>query len=326
MDVERVRELTGKGPALILMHTQADPDALASAYLISRLFEDCTLGSFGELGNTAKEMAGTLGVEYSIDPDPDGFAVIVVVDASTPEMLTPDRTIEPDLVIDHHRPQDGWEDAVHIEDEDRPSCVEIVLKILSEMDVPLSGSDAKIALAGMLADTARFRFADAETLRTAAGLLDSGGDITGALSLIETDHYFDISRRIALLKALQRTVVDRKGEVLIALSRISAYEAGAARILVHAGADVALVSSNKKAGGGRISARARPEIVDRDLHLGKILEEVGAEVGGWGGGHAGAAGLNAPENMIEAAMKACVDRVKEHFNGAEMNEDDDETA
>jgi len=278
MDVERVRELTGKGPALILMHTQADPDALASAHLISRLFEDSTLGSFGELGNTAKEMAGTL-------------AVIVVVDASTPEMLTPDRTIEPDLVIDHHRPQDGWEDAVHIEDEDRPSCVEIVLNILSEMDVPLSGSDAKIALAGILADTARFRFADAETLRTAADLLDSGGDITGALSLIETDHYFDVSRRIALLKALQRTNVDRKGEVLIALSRISAYEGGAARILVHAGADVALVSSNKKAGGGRISARARPEIVDRDLHLGKILEEVGAEVGGWGGGHAGHEGM-----------------------------------
>jgi len=326
VDVERVRELTGKGPALILMHTQADPDALASAYLISRLFRDSTIGSYGDLANTAKEMASDLGIEYAIDPDPDGFDVIVVVDASTPEMLTPDRKIEPDLVIDHHRPQDGWKDAVHVEDEDRPSCVEVVLEIMSAMDIPLTGSDARIALAGILADTARFRFADAQTLRTAADLIDTGGNIPGALALVESDHYFDVSRRIALLKALQRTSVERTGDILIARSRISAYEAGAARILIHAGADVALVLSNKKNGGGRISARARPDAVDRDLHLGMILEEVGAEVGGWGGGHAGAAGLNAPEERIGEALEACVRRVKEHFNGAEVKEDDDETA
>ncbi len=316
MDVERVRELTGKGPALVLMHTQADPDALASAWLISRIFEDSTIGSFGDLGNTAKEMAANLGIDYTIDPDPDGYEVIVVVDASTPEMLTPDRTITPDLVIDHHRPQDGWKDAVHIQDEDRPSCVEVVLRILDEMDVTLSPEDSRIALAGILADTARFRFADAGSLRTAADLMDAGGDITGALALVETDHYFDVSRRIALLRTLQRTRVEREGDRVIAMSRISAYEGGAARILIHAGADVAIVSSNKKNGGGRISARARPEVVDGDLHLGMILEEVGKDVGGWGGGHAGAAGLNAPDNMIEEAVEAVLARVRDHFNGA----------
>ena len=326
VEVERVRELTGKSPALILMHAQADPDALASAYLISRLFRDSTIGSFDELGNTAKEMAATLGIGYVIEPDPDGFDVIVVVDASTPEMLTPERRIEPDLVIDHHRPQDGWEDALHIEDEDRPSCVEIVLEIMSAMDAPLSAEDARIALAGILADTARFRFADARTLRTAAGLIDTGGEIPGALALVETDHYFDVSRRIALLKALQRTKVDREGDILIAMSRISAYEAGAARILIHAGADVALVSSNKKDGGGRISARARPGAVEDGLHLGKVLEEVGSEVGGWGGGHAGAAGLNSPVEMLDAAVDSCVNRVKAHFIEVEVKEDDDETA
>ncbi|GAI32052.1 unnamed protein product, partial [marine sediment metagenome] len=53
----------------------------------------------------------------------------------------------------------------------------------------------------------------------------------------------------------------------------------------------------------RLSGRARQEILKTlGLHLGELMEELGKQFGGSGGGHAGAASMNG-EGELEEAKK-----------------------
>jgi len=324
--MDRLRDLTRRRPVLVLMHAQSDPDALASAHLLLKAFGEGDIGTFSEMGHNAKRIAEELDIPVIIGPRPDDYKVIAAVDAVSPEMLSPDVEITPDLVVDHHLPHGSWDGALSFVEEDRPSCVEIVIDLLDGLGIALDRRDALIALTGMIADTARFRFANARTLMTAARLLEEGVDMSEVLAVVESEHYFDVSRRIAHLKALQRVEVRRAGDMLIASTSVSAFEGSAARILLQAGADVALVMSAKRNDGGRISGRAGPRAVARGVHLGRAMQSLAESMGGWGGGHAGAAGMSVPGGRLEEALVACGSRIAEQVSERGGNEDVDDVA
>jgi nanoRNase/pAp phosphatase (c-di-AMP/oligoRNAs hydrolase) len=72
------------------------------------------------------------------------------------------------------------------------------------------------------------------------------------------------------------------------------------------GADIAFVGS-QRGEEFRVSARARQDVVRMGLHLGKLLEDVGAETSNDGGGHGGAAGLVGIGD-VEAILNICMSR------------------
>ena len=326
MDIERLRRIAERAPALVLMHAQADPDALSSAHLLAKAFGSADIGVFDDLNQNAKRIAELLGMAVRIDPDPAAYRAVAVVDAGSPGMLAAGVEIEPDLVVDHHAPDGSWRNALRVIDDGRTSCTEVVIDILDALGIAMDGGDAKIALAGIIADTGRFRYANARTMATAARLIEGGADMSQTLEMVESDHYFDVSRRIAHLKALQRVEVVRAGDMLVATTRVSAFEASAARLLLQAGADVALVLSVKKGEGARLSGRAGIRAVEAGVHLGRTMQGLAEAYGGWGGGHAGAAGLSVPEARLDEAAAACEKAVLATVGPAGGEPVDDATA
>jgi nanoRNase/pAp phosphatase (c-di-AMP/oligoRNAs hydrolase) len=107
-------KLRGRKSALIYMHDNPDPDALAAAMGLQTLIEhelgaQTTLGHGGIVGR-AQNRAMVENLQIKLTPveqlDPDGFDVIALVD-SQPETgnnsLPPEHRIE--IVIDHHPPR-----------------------------------------------------------------------------------------------------------------------------------------------------------------------------------------------------------------------------
>ncbi|MCI0497493.1 MAG: hypothetical protein L0Z54_04270, partial [Thermoplasmata archaeon] len=61
MDLDRLRKIADRSPALVLMHSQADPDALSSAHLLAKAFREADIGVFDDLNQNAKHVAERLG-------------------------------------------------------------------------------------------------------------------------------------------------------------------------------------------------------------------------------------------------------------------------
>jgi len=164
---------------------------------------------------------------------------------------------------------------------------------LDKSGIGPSREAALALLVGIITDTGRFKHAQASSFRTVAEILErSDLDYAEALEVLSRVPT-DTSRRIALLRAASRAEIEWKGEWIVVTSEVGAFEGSAAMTLVEIGADVALVGG---AHGDlcRISGRARRGAVLAGLDLSAILEEVGRAAGGSGGGHRGAAGLEAP--------------------------------
>src|SRR5438067_4512912 len=110
----------------------------------------------------------------------------------------------------------------------------------------------------------------------------------------------DASMRKATLVAATRARVETVGDGwLVATSEVGSFDAAAAAALVRAGADVALVASERR-DRARVSMRASARALAKGLHLGRAANEAAREVGWSGGGHEGAAGLSGDPPSAEA--------------------------
>jgi nanoRNase/pAp phosphatase (c-di-AMP/oligoRNAs hydrolase) len=119
------------------------------------------------------------------------------------------------------------------------------------------------------------------------------------------------SERIARLKASRRLRLVKINEWLVAFSKVSAYQASAARALISLGAHVAVVAGEK---GERIqvSLRAAQDFNKKTgVHLGRdVAKPLGEYLRGMGGGHAGSAGANGV-GEVEACLKRCLGLLRE---------------
>ncbi|HIP34761.1 MAG TPA: DHH family phosphoesterase, partial [Methanothermococcus okinawensis] len=88
--------------------------------------------------------------------------------------------------------------------------------------------------------------------------------------------------------------------------------------IVSIGADVSfVVAVRKKEGEIRVSGRCRKSLSKR-IHIGEVMEEVAKRLGGEGGGHREAAGLNAKydkdrskDEVIREVLDLCYEVFKE---------------
>ena len=343
---ELIRVLSEKGTSkLILLHHNADPDAVGSGYALMRAFPNVTVGASESINKISERLSDELGFKVDINPDPSLFDVNVILDTSSKTQLGDlAASLKDPYVVDHHSYTGDWAGASYCHcDEAKSSCAEIVYEILKEAGFCFSAENSAVALAlltGMATDTARFRYANAAALRSFAALMgESGVTMDDVLCIVEGEPFFDKSRKIAHLKAAQRSRFESlfDGDVVVATSHVSSFEASASKSLLLIGADVAFVAC-RNGDELRVSARAKSSVVENyGLHLGYLMNEVSREVGDGvcgggsntscdqtgsgagrrscgGGGHAGAAGFNGINCEEKKVIDLCVSKLKLALN------------
>jgi len=316
LKLKRFLERSRDKSYLLLCHHNADPDSLGSAIAFARYLrfigvEKIRIGVAQSVSSYAKRLLTLSPVPVEKNPAVEED-VVVIFDTSSLEQLEPieiprDKTV---ILIDHHVEKERPIKAdIAVVDSSRTSTAEIVWELFKYFSFADEES-AKALLAGIVTDTANFRFANARTFKAVSEILEKFplhmGDIFSLVAPV-SDENTDNARRMAVLKACQRLEIRKFRRYIIAISKVSAYEAYVCRVLLQLGADIAIVGSEKK--GVRISARARESLVRKGLHLGKIMEKVGPVIEGSGGGHAGAAGANGKANL-DKAMKVILREIE----------------
>lgn len=283
-------ELAQKGGTLVLLHGNADPDALASAFAVQSAFPEVTIGVPGGLDRVAKLLANTFEMKTFEDVKGISAKRILILDTSGPEQLNGVFDLSDAIVVDHHAKNDKWAKArLYYCDDSKTSCSEILFELLKAAGKKPSKDVTHALMFGMLTDSGYFKFAKPATLVTFAEIMAvHGTQMDEVMGLVETEQ--DISERISQLKGAQRLKYWKVGEYIVAVSQGSAFEASVCKALLAIGADIVFVGS-QRGDQFRISARATQAVVRRGVHLGKLLGGVGSETTNGGGGHPGAAGL-----------------------------------
>lgn len=312
------QELEGKRK-VILVHGNADMDAIGSAYAISRCFPEGVVFAPAGMDRIAKKATERLGISVMEDCCISEYDLVVAVDTSSPEQFSKELDLPEDtIVIDHHIPTGKWSGYRYYYDDSRTSCCEIVWDIICEGGVTDIPRDVGLALlAGMLTDSGHFAFANARMLPVFAEIMTRCGiEMDEAIAITENE--VSMSEKIAMLKAVERSKFDRVGTLIVATAYGGSFEASSCKALMAAGADVAFVASQRE-NEYRVSARATQDAVRRGVNLGEILKSIGGETLSDGGGHPGAAGLSG-KGDAEAMLHICMQKTMNVFRDIKTRE------
>ncbi len=297
-------DILGRKNKLIMMHRSADPDALGSAIALSRIFGG-DIDITGGLNRSAKKMLGLFEMETAENPNFGDYNEIIVLDTASPAQL---HTIPPEisLVIDHHLDAGEWEMAEHtLVDESAIACARIIKNIFETEGIDIDRDSALAMLFGMYTDSKGLSLATADFLRDFAELMDISGTDIGTINDILQDNGSD-AVSTAVMKGLQRLKFGKYGKFTVAWTVVSVFESAVANALIHAGADIAFVGSEKD-GDVRVIGRASERILRKGIHLGRFFSSLGYEMDGEGGGHDGAAGFTTVGD-VEGILTICVSR------------------
>ncbi len=288
---------------LFIAHQNADPDAIASLYLLWTRYEG-VIGLPNGPDSRGKRLMKYLDIEPVVAPKFDDFDLVVVVDTPDPKQLEP--MVLPDegvMVIDHHQVNLWDRDIIY---EDRKSCVEIIYDMIKPGE--LTDREAVAIVAGILSDTSNFRRGDHLTFKILWDVL-SKSDIT-----IDQVHNIlqrtpSYSEKICRLKGASRSSHERVNGYLIAYSFVSSFESSVCNMLLLAGADVAFAASQRD-DEILISARAKSELVEAGFDLGYLFNKVSQACDGIsGGGHRGA-GVLRGKGKVEDVLERMVEEAK----------------
>ncbi len=299
-------------PGIILLHHNADLDAVGSALALKFAYPSYSIGALQNISQISKRFLKHFeNITVLQKPSLDQFKTIVILDSSTPSQVG----ISPDLyneliVIDHHVRSESWKTDLYYCDDSKTSCAEIIFELLEFINISITSEIALALSVAILADTGHFKYATHETFMNYARLLKLGGlRISKILEMVENTESLTKSQRIAQLKGAQRLRFQQVNGYLVASSILSSYEASMCKHLLLLGADVAFVGAQREE-QIRISARAVGELVEKGLHLGEFLKSLASELLCEGGGHDGAAGLNGSGD-VEMALNACMNKISE---------------
>jgi nanoRNase/pAp phosphatase (c-di-AMP/oligoRNAs hydrolase) len=315
---------------LVLGHQNADPDAVCSAFAFSllalrvnkkvKLFFAAPEG----VSKLSKQILRVVPLKVTDSPDLSTVDLIVTVDTNTLQQLgnLRDPVIQsgkPLIMIDHHAPHPDNEKTATfvICDETATSTCEIILKLYKKLGIAISKAASQALLIGLLVETGHLTIATRDTFNSAAELIKRGADPEAALAA--TRSTMDESERIARLKSAQRLRMERLGKWVIALSEVGSYHASAARALIALGAHVAVVAG-KRDSEVTVSMRSTKEFAsETGFHLGRDLASpLGMKMGGMGGGHATAAGVDV-FGEVNQAFKLALQLIKDFLKPPTKN-------
>ena len=306
------------GRKVILVHGNADMDALGSAYALSRAFPDSDIFAPNSLDRVARMVSEKMDVKVLEKCDISSYDTVVVVDTSSPEQLEGvDSVPHGAIVIDHHKPTGQWDVETLYCDDSKTSCCEIVKELIDIAGVEITRDMGLMLLGGMLTDSGHFQFAKPSMLPVFSDIMVRCNiEMDEAIGLTQAP--VSMSERIAMMKAIERTRFDRVGEMIVAISFGGSFEASSCRAILAAGADVVFVGSQRDE-NFRLSARATQEAVRKGVHLGEIMSGISEETTADGGGHGGAAGLSGIGDT-EAMLHICMSRTMEVFRDIKKRE------
>jgi nanoRNase/pAp phosphatase (c-di-AMP/oligoRNAs hydrolase) len=310
---------------LLCCHRNTDPDALGSAYGLKVLIrESCPEIERVEIvvdgvNRASKRLIGAypeIQFEQEIAYDPSAFILVDVSNVWHLGTLAESvfKSSKPILVVDHHTSQvsSPLKPQISFVDEQASSTCEIVCSFYESIGKTPSKTVATILLIGIVYDSKRFSFIGKSAFRAAAFLIDSGADYQMAISILRQP--LDRSERIARLKAAQRSKIVNTSGWVIGLSEVGSFGASGCRGLIDLGADLAIVSSDRKK-LRRVSARSTSKFYkDTGVDLAKVMEKVGIELGASGGGHPTAATVSGMDDVKVAeklVLKHIQERIKE---------------
>jgi nanoRNase/pAp phosphatase (c-di-AMP/oligoRNAs hydrolase) len=305
--LDRILDELQKGKKCVLVHSNADPDALGSAIAMSKAFPDVTIGALEGLSKSGIFLKKALDVVVVEDPNLSDYDRVIIVDASSQSQLGDcEHIIENPIILDHHIKTDEWKTDLYYCDENKNSCAEIVYELLKLAGKKITDDIGKALLVGIMTDTAGFRHANSQALVTFSKIMEeSGVAMEEVFSVLDEEHATDYSRKISMLKGAQRLKMESTGKCIVAISQIGAFESDVCNALIRLGADVAFVGSQNEE-RFRISARAKHGIVKMGFNLANFFMKIGKEMNCDGGGHAGAAGLSG-EGDVEALLNICME-------------------
>lgn len=277
---------------IYLCHRNADPDAIGSAFALSWLFGG-DIGAVGDLSRAASQLADSIGIKPIIDPDLRSYDLIVLVDTSVRSQIG-GAMLQRYGVIDHHLDTDLLQNAEFYIQREVDSTAQIVWDMIksSGMANRIPREVALALLAGIVSDTGRFRHASTETFRYVYEILEAGDVDYGEVMEVLSRAPLDISQRVAVLKAATRAKISWKGEWIIACTEVSAFEGSSAMALLDLGADIAFAASSH-GGVCRVSGRASFRALQMGIDLADLMRGIARMHGGSGGGHRGAAAMEA---------------------------------
>ena len=318
--LKRIAEELEKGNSLVIVHGNADVDAIGSACALARAFPGTDVYAPTGLDRVARIVAERMDAHILEECDISRYDRTVVVDTSAPEQLETDFEIPSDcIVIDHHKSLGRWDgrSSIFYCDDSRTSCCEIIKELLDSAGKVIDKWTGLMLLGGMLTDSGHFQYARASMLPVFHDVMVGCGiEMDEAMTLTQAP--VSMSERIAMLKAIERTRFDRVGSMIVAISFGGSFEASSCRAIMAAGADVVFVGSQRD-DEYRVSGRATQEAVRKGVHLGEVMNCVGEDTSSEGGGHGGAAGLTGIGD-VEAVLNMCMSRTMDIFREIKRKE------
>ncbi len=306
------RELPGKPrdrvEVILLVHRQADPDALCSASGLSAVLRNAFPGLTLDFRIVVPQGASSLGVEvcrrlgikFDISVDEAIFErcdFLVVLDTGDIRLLEPyvaqvSSSQATKVLIDHHASStslEGWHGFKQtIVDARATSVCEMIANGFSAefLDV----NTAKVLLAGLLFDSQHLGLATESTLVAALNLVRAGTSVEEAKSVLRRQP--DRSETLAKIKSAQRLQFEEFNGFVFIKTEVSSFHASVARMLLEIGAEVG-IAFGKSEGEARVSIRSTQSFHRQSgIDLGSLLKDISDKNGLVGGGHATAASIS----------------------------------
>lgn len=139
---------------VIIVHGNADMDAIGSAYAILRGFGNADIFAPGGVDKTVRIVIDKMRIPVCSECDISDYEQVVVVDTSSPNQLDMHQTLPySTIVIDHHTPTGEWKNYTFICDSNRKSCCEMVKDILDCAKIFIERDVGLVLLGGMLTDS-----------------------------------------------------------------------------------------------------------------------------------------------------------------------------
>lgn len=299
---------------LIIVHHNADPDAIGSAIALARGFNQsnlkCEIFAPGGLSSQSKRLLEKY--PYPITEKINRYPPLVfILDTSSPEQLNGAKipTGCKTIIIDHHRPGKLASMAdMKIIDPSAHSTAVLVYDMLTSAGTQITAEIAFFLMAAIVADTGFFRLIDKRDLNIINKLIDLV-DLNDVFASLSTRVEYD--EKVARLKGMQKTEAYTIKDKIIVFSEVNSFESKIAKHMITSFADIAIVENIGK-NSIRISARARKYLEDYvDLSL--IFKGIGKDIKGNGGGHRTAASANGSDNSNREIVK---EKIKTYLESA----------
>ncbi|MEB3844353.1 MAG: DHH family phosphoesterase [Desulfurococcales archaeon] len=280
----------------IVAHRNADLDAVGAAFGVAELAKGYGVEPrivFPEGPNrSARTLLESLGVgEWREECDSEN--PVITVDVANPyqvgvcENQARKATV---IAVDHHKESTIRHLAeIPIIITDAASTSEIVAAIGWGLDFSFTPKTANILYAGIMSDTRGARTVGIFTFEALAFLHALGANPEFIARTGRSVKEPDTSERIAVLKALSRMILGRAcKDILVTVSYVGSFESSAARAMLEAGSDVAIVARDTRE-GVRVSIRVSKRALDNGIEASSLASYIAEKYGGEGGGHPAAA-------------------------------------